>query len=661
MSTTVDLGKITASVTVGTTTTGAAGTNASVSNSGTTQDAVLNFTIPRGAQGVQGPQGSTGPQGPAGPTGPQGPMGDVAVITPEQQAAFTMYSVPGQNTDGPMTQKAVTDNLVAGSISYDNSQSGLASNNMQGAADELSGYLDNTEIVTITDPFNAKYINSDNEWASATSIGERSKNLAVTAGNKYILKAGIRQAIYAFLRSNTSVGNPVDFSSELNHRVSIPAGQSAVITIPSDTTILYLYKGNNDYNFLPEVRRVYPNNQFKNGTKVRDLSIYNDVSNSLTQTEKTESLPTVSAVEGISLKIKDVIDLDSYSTNSKYINSNNAWASGTSKNNRCKLIPVSGGVTYKIASNALHGAIYAFLKSNTTVGNPVDFSSALDHRVVLAKSQSVIVTIPNDTTILYLFAQTNPDAIFLPELTRLYAAGIVEEMIPRYAYEKGVMMGDSITYGVYSYFNNGERWNGVQEGDGISDYIGEFMRCRVDNVGKRGTGYVADTRNINNALEQALVTDYSQYDFCVMMYGVNDYIQGTPLGSIEENLEGTVVGNMSRVFEKIMNDNPYCKILCVGSYNTWGQVSQGGDYISNHPYGDETTDYALGYVRSTFTLRKYLDTQKEVCEHYHVQYFCLADEGIVNLINIKNVLVDGLHPTLELRKYIAQEIAKYLV
>jgi hypothetical protein len=142
MSTTVDLGKITASVTVGTTTTGAAGTNASVSNSGTTQDAVLNFTIPRGAQGVQGPQGSTGPAGPAGPTGPQGPMGDVAVITPEQQAAFTMYSVPGQNTDGPMTQKAVTDALVAGSISYDNSQSGLAADDVQGALDEVIGNID---------------------------------------------------------------------------------------------------------------------------------------------------------------------------------------------------------------------------------------------------------------------------------------------------------------------------------------------------------------------------------------------------------------------------------------------------------------------------------------------------------------------------------------
>ena len=43
-----------ATVSVGTTTTGAAGSNASVSNSGTSSAAVLNFTIPRGAKGDQG-------------------------------------------------------------------------------------------------------------------------------------------------------------------------------------------------------------------------------------------------------------------------------------------------------------------------------------------------------------------------------------------------------------------------------------------------------------------------------------------------------------------------------------------------------------------------------------------------------------------------------
>jgi len=47
-----------ATVTAGTTTTGAAGSSASVVNSGTTTDAVFDFTIPRGATGATGPAGA---------------------------------------------------------------------------------------------------------------------------------------------------------------------------------------------------------------------------------------------------------------------------------------------------------------------------------------------------------------------------------------------------------------------------------------------------------------------------------------------------------------------------------------------------------------------------------------------------------------------------
>ena len=55
---------------IGTTTTGAAGTNASVINTGTATDAVFAFTIPRGATGATGPQG------------PQGIPGSSATIDP---------------------------------------------------------------------------------------------------------------------------------------------------------------------------------------------------------------------------------------------------------------------------------------------------------------------------------------------------------------------------------------------------------------------------------------------------------------------------------------------------------------------------------------------------------------------------------------------------
>ena len=57
-----------ATVKVGTVTTGEAGSNAAVTNSGTSSDAVLNFTIPRGPQGPKGDAGATGPAGADGKT-----------------------------------------------------------------------------------------------------------------------------------------------------------------------------------------------------------------------------------------------------------------------------------------------------------------------------------------------------------------------------------------------------------------------------------------------------------------------------------------------------------------------------------------------------------------------------------------------------------------
>ena len=64
-----------ASVTIGSTNTGAPGSDAAVTNSGTAQDAIFNFTIPRGTTGTTGATGAQGDIGPTGATGPQGPTG----------------------------------------------------------------------------------------------------------------------------------------------------------------------------------------------------------------------------------------------------------------------------------------------------------------------------------------------------------------------------------------------------------------------------------------------------------------------------------------------------------------------------------------------------------------------------------------------------------
>jgi hypothetical protein len=56
-------------VNVGTTTTLPPNTNATVTNSGTSISAILNFGIPTGATGPQGEQGEQGPRGERGPAG----------------------------------------------------------------------------------------------------------------------------------------------------------------------------------------------------------------------------------------------------------------------------------------------------------------------------------------------------------------------------------------------------------------------------------------------------------------------------------------------------------------------------------------------------------------------------------------------------------------
>ena len=72
-----------ANISIGTVTTLPSGSNATVVNSGTSMDAVLDFGIPQGPQGKTGASGPQGPKGDTGPEGPQGPKGDTGDVGPQ--------------------------------------------------------------------------------------------------------------------------------------------------------------------------------------------------------------------------------------------------------------------------------------------------------------------------------------------------------------------------------------------------------------------------------------------------------------------------------------------------------------------------------------------------------------------------------------------------
>lgn len=116
-----------ASTNVGTTTTGAPGTSASVTNSGTPLDAVLNFTIPRGDTGAQGPAATIA----AGTTTTTAP-GTSATVTNvgTSGAAVFNFGIPrgaGVNSGGTagqvLTKASSTDydttwTTITGTLNY---------------------------------------------------------------------------------------------------------------------------------------------------------------------------------------------------------------------------------------------------------------------------------------------------------------------------------------------------------------------------------------------------------------------------------------------------------------------------------------------------------------------------------------------------------------
>ena len=75
-------------VTIATTTTSSAGGSASVTNSGTSSEAVLKFTIPKGNTGQQGGTGNTGPTGSTGSSGDNATIQIGSITTlPENSSA----------------------------------------------------------------------------------------------------------------------------------------------------------------------------------------------------------------------------------------------------------------------------------------------------------------------------------------------------------------------------------------------------------------------------------------------------------------------------------------------------------------------------------------------------------------------------------------------
>lgn len=333
--------------------------------------------------------------------------------------------------------------------------------------------------------------------------------------------------------------------------------------------------------------------------------------------------------------------------------------------------------------------------------------------VVKARISGVPVTTVEDIII------TINEEITYTEITSSGATYTLNEriIVPKantiHSGAKWFALGDSITEGWtsavdvsatsgYKQFKNtneAERWVNI---------VAEKNDYQFTNYGVGGSGYYYAT---NNAKAQVDTIDFSQCDFVTLAYGCNDWkYDGSVIGTEADipqtvfatydahnsikiadntatdaivykngvlltpttdylisdgyltlttdtvkrdcfeiyNATASMVGNMAYCIKKILRDNPYCKIFVItpincrslGTYETnWG-INYAGTAGSGKP---------LEYI---------YEMQKAVCDEYGIELIDMTHSSVVNRENIRSMLADYVHPTVECHAAIARELSK---
>lgn len=336
--------------------------------------------------------------------------------------------------------------------------------------------------------------------------------------------------------------------------------------------------------------------------------------------------------------------------------------SETSPANSCRskdYIPANGGanVIMMESSNALssinvatYNSSKAFISrltvnANTPVQLPsdtafirfatsaVDATTALTKEIGLAYSDSPIYYSPYD-------------------LKKYLGDEVLIDGLHKHNHMKWCAMGDSITEGTYSDSNGAH----VVPSETWVSKVAELCQYDATNKGIGGTGWVkkGSLGDKKNAREQVADIDFSDYDLVTLSFGVNDWKGGVSWGSMSDSpsLGGTVYSNMKYVIEKIIDDNPYAKVIVITPFN----CRQGKAELAT-----EATNYAIGYDYDGHTLQDMFDLEKEVCEYYGIQYIDMTHTSIINRVNAVHATPDAVHPSLDAHRCIAYQTANSLM
>ena len=215
---------------------------------------------------------------------------------------------------------------------------------------------------------------------------------------------------------------------------------------------------------------------------------------------------------------------------------------------------------------------------------------------------------------------------------------------------KWLAVGDSITYGVYSYIGSGGVAGSAVTPDCWVRLLANSLSYDLTIMASRGMGYTVtgqdpDDSSLPRITLDALLTRIEamtdDFNLITLAFGINDYATTTSTVS-------GVVTSFNDAVERLSEKFPEARLVVITPFNSCRA-------------GTASSNWAYNTASGNKTLKDVADAIAERCSAYGIECIDASNGFLLNSFNIQDLLPDSTHPSLIAHKLIAKNMAHLLL
>lgn len=214
-------------------------------------------------------------------------------------------------------------------------------------------------------------------------------------------------------------------------------------------------------------------------------------------------------------------------------------------------------------------------------------------------------------------------------------------------------VGDSITYGVYSYIEDDEAHSSVTNNSWVK-LLAAALNYSITVMASRGMGYTpgvtgqdpedptGDRISIDTLLTRIEALK-DNFNLITLAFGINDYATSASSATI-----ANITTSLTDAINRLQTKWPAARLVVITPFNSCRS-------------GDASTNYSYNYPNRNQTLKDIADAIQSTCRQYGVECYYATNGTLLNNYNINALLPDKTHPSAECHRLIAKTLSHVLL